>query len=105
MNVFIPGLIPDKVMRRIEEIRDLSEYSLVALRNMHEYQVSKRARLDRQYDNLNCYLHYEVDVYAQMKLAQRMAKVERNLALTEERIRQLDGEIVRRRIEKETTRT
>ena len=101
MNIAIPGLIPDKVIRCIEETRDLREYSLVALRNMHEYQVSKRARLDRQYDNLNCYLNYEVDIYVQMKLAQRMGKVERNLARTEERIKRLQGEIVHRRIEME----
>ncbi|MEW6360043.1 MAG: hypothetical protein AB1696_27150 [Planctomycetota bacterium] len=105
MNLIIPGLIPDKVILRIETIRDLSKYSLAALRNMHEYQVAKRIRLDRQYDNLNCYLNYEVDVYAQMKLAQRMEKVERNLALTEERIRRLQGEMIRRRIEMENAQS
>jgi len=96
MNIVLPGLTPDRVIRRVEEIRDLRAYSIAALRNMHDYQVAKRARLDKQTAYLNAFMNYEVDIYEQMKLAQRLTKVERNIERTEERIRRLRGELLSR---------
>lgn len=98
MNVLVPGLSPGKVIRRIEETEELSQYSIVALMNMYDYQVAKRARLDRHHGNLSCFLAYEVDLYEQMRLARRMQKVERNIEITEQRIKRLGAEILSRRI-------
>ena len=105
MNGLIPGLSPDRVIRYVEETQDLAPYSLAALENMYRYQVAKGARLDRHYGNLNCFLHYEVDLHEQMRLARRLQKVERNIETTEERVKRLRAEILNRRITREKDST
>lgn len=103
MSVILPGLRPDAPICHVEEAQDLAAFSLVALQNMVQYQLAKRARLDRHQTNLNVFLNSEPDFYCQIKLAQRLTKVERNIELTDERIRRLGMEILSRRLREENT--
>jgi len=90
-------ILPPITQETVQQAR-FAHYSQQALRNMYEAAVVKHRRLQFHRDRMETWLSMEYDLYELLRLAERTQRVDRNISLLEERIRELKGELAKRKI-------